>query len=263
VELESLMLEATSFEFDTRHPQQLVVKILQAEFKYDFQNGDHKRIFQVAWAVGMDLNLTFALLKQTTSTLAMACVELTMRLLGYTFEFERVFSNREANPYSRFSTTRGQISETLMDLLDLYTEHKIHTFAGPRFSAEDIMDAKITMNRIADQYHIPRYSQYRERDSGLFVIPSFVNELANPKKQQPKGTGPNDGVTTDVTMGGTTQQGSDALIVRRFILQSSEAVTEVRELDQYFVQSQEDYQKEHEVEDGWESYSEEEDMETR
>jgi CTD kinase subunit beta len=261
VDLESLMLEATSFEFDTRHPQQLVVKILQAELNYNFQNADHKRIFQVAWAVGMDLNLTFALLKQTTSTLAMACVELTMRLLDHTYDFERVFPNKSENPYLRFSTNRGQVSETLMDLLDLYTEHKIHTFAGPRFSAEDIMDAKITMNRIADQYHLPRYSHYRERDTGLFVIPAFVNELANPKKQQAKVTGPNDSTAPDTTQSGTSQQGNDANIVRRFILQSSEAVREVKELDEYFVQTQEDYEKEHDVENGWESYSEEENME--
>jgi CTD kinase subunit beta len=283
------MLEATSFEFDTRHPQQLVVKILQVEFDYDFHDETKKEIFRTAWAISMDLNYTFALLKQTTSTLAISSVELTHRLLGLTSIFEKIFpsdvpSNEnwhgngadkvDQNPYARFSTSRTQVSETLMDLLDLYTltTHRNMTFIGSQIPLETIMDVRIMLNDIADAHHLPRYAHWRGGDSGLFVTPPYVHALKLATRQQQSqsqgeensrpGSGGSEKKEADTQMeegNGNSSDKPKILAVRRFILQPAEAVKEVERLDEYFITKEEEYEKEHEIEDGWETASEEED----
>jgi CTD kinase subunit beta len=280
------MLEATSFEFDTRHPQQLAVKILQVEFDYDFNDESKKEIFRTTWAISMDLNYTFALLKQTTSTLAISCVELTHRLLGLTSILEMTFPSdvspiesghnnlmdvANRNPYARFSTSRSQVSETLMDLLDLYTltTHRNLTFIGSQIPLEIIMDVRITLNDIAEAHNLPRYAHWRENDSGLFVTPPYVHALKVATRQQQAltqgdensrpgsgGSERKDGDTQMESGNGNATEKPKVVAVRRFILQPAEAVKEVEELDHYFVTKEEEYEKEHEIQEGWETASE-------
>jgi CTD kinase subunit beta len=279
------MLEATSFEFDTRHPQQLVVKILQVEFGYDFKDESRRRIYQTAWAISMDLNYTFALLKQTTSALAISCIDLTHRLLGLTADLERVFlsnlsqhqqngqnpdDSNEYGPYARFFTSPSNISETLMDLLDLYTltAHRTYTFAGTQFPLETFMDIRIALNRTAEAQQLPRYAHWRDEESGVFVTPAYAKALEPVSHKQPAGHQ----VETDLRPGssetvkkeaesnhpGDTETGEKAKVVaiRRFVLQPTEAVNEIEQLDEYFVVKEEEYEKEYEIDDGWETTSE-------
>lgn len=67
------MLEAAGFDFRNRQPQQLVVKLAQA---CNFTRG----ATLTAYNICMDLYSTFVPLKQTTWTIAIACVELAARL---------------------------------------------------------------------------------------------------------------------------------------------------------------------------------------
>jgi CTD kinase subunit beta len=256
VDLERLMLEGISFEFDTRHPQQLVAKILQVEFNYDFSNPAHRPIFLSAWAISMDLNYTFALLKQTTGTLAIACIELTLRLLGHLKALDKIFPEALENPYERFSSTRVQVSETIMDLLDLYTTNRSLTFAGTQFSREDIVDVRISLNKISEQYNLSRYAHWRDEGSGLFGTPAYVTSLKAPRNVPTTSTSPkteskDDGNTEEAKSNGETSSKANSLPVRRFILQPGEAVREVADLDDYFVTAEEEYDKEHEIDDGW------------
>lgn len=68
------MLEASSFDFRVRHPQRVLIKLLKASGQTRAPVG------QTAYAVCFDMYRTYAPLKQTTQTLAMACLELALRL---------------------------------------------------------------------------------------------------------------------------------------------------------------------------------------
>ena len=70
------MLEASGFDFRNRHPQQLLVKLLK---HYGVRKDDEVAL--LAYCVSLDLYRTFAPLKQTTATMAFACIELASRLI--------------------------------------------------------------------------------------------------------------------------------------------------------------------------------------
>ena len=72
--LERLMLEASGFDFRNRYPQKLVLKIVK------HYNVKKDTVGKTAYNMSMDLYRTFAPLKQTTTSLAMACVELSARV---------------------------------------------------------------------------------------------------------------------------------------------------------------------------------------
>ena len=173
------MLESVSFEFNVRHPLRLVFKILQLEFGLarvpDGGGPDpHARLKSLVTNITVDLNYTFALLKQTTSALAIACVELALRLRGRAAELERVFPPAPAPPedeggpgardgegheaYARFQTTRAAVSETLLDLLDLYATHRAATCAGPSFGLDDVTAVRLRLNELDGERRIPRYA---------------------------------------------------------------------------------------------------------
>lgn len=71
------MLEASSFDFRNRHPQQLVIKLAK---RYGVER--HSELAKTAYRVSLDVYRTFAPLKQTTAALAFACLELAGRLLN-------------------------------------------------------------------------------------------------------------------------------------------------------------------------------------
>lgn len=71
------MLEASSFDFRNRHPQQLVVKLAK---HFGVERNSHPA--KTAYRIALDIYRTFAPLKQTTAALAFACLELAGRLLN-------------------------------------------------------------------------------------------------------------------------------------------------------------------------------------
>ena len=71
------MLEASGFDFRNRHPQVLLIKLAR---KYGYECTDP--VVTTAYGISLDLYRTFAPLKQTTPTMAFACLELAGRLLN-------------------------------------------------------------------------------------------------------------------------------------------------------------------------------------
>jgi hypothetical protein len=69
------MLEASSFDFRGRHPQQLTIKFA----KY-YGLTTASAVSKTAFQISLDLYRTFAPLKQTTATMAFASLELACRL---------------------------------------------------------------------------------------------------------------------------------------------------------------------------------------
>ena len=96
--LERLMLEASGFDFRNRSPQRLVLKLAK------YYSLDRETVGKTAFNISLDLYRTFAPLKQTTPTMAMACVELSGRL------HEQHVEDLEAGRgYQKWMTTRPEV----------------------------------------------------------------------------------------------------------------------------------------------------------
>ena len=101
--LERLMLESAGFDFRNRYPQKVMVKLARAA-KFDPNNEG-----KTAWNLSVDLYKTFAPLKQSTPTLAIACLELAARLHERDAE---ALVDRGAFRYAKWGTSRGEVMGT-------------------------------------------------------------------------------------------------------------------------------------------------------
>ncbi|KAI5269018.1 cyclin [Aureobasidium subglaciale] len=161
VGLERLMLESASFDFRTRHPQELVIKLVKQ------LEGPMETLGRMSFNMSIDLYRTFAPLKQTSATMAIACIELTARLLNLTTDsdMDRVVGPNGINLGAWF-TTRGAIMETLLDLLDIYTHHRHATIVGPNFTIDNYVAIRIVLNKEATASNLARYTHWYERPDG-------------------------------------------------------------------------------------------------
>ena len=92
------MLESSGFDFRNRYPQELLVKIAK------HYNVDKASVGKTAYNMSLDLYRTFAPLKQTTATMAIACVELSARI------FEQNIPELEAGKsFAKWKTTRPEV----------------------------------------------------------------------------------------------------------------------------------------------------------
>lgn len=96
--LERLMLEAAGFDFRTRCPQELLIKVVRLHL------GDRIVISQTAYNISLDLYRTYVPLKQLTSTMVLACLELAARLLDQAKEV----TGNEPN-YEGLKTSREEV----------------------------------------------------------------------------------------------------------------------------------------------------------
>lgn len=101
--LERLMLESAGFDFRNRYPQKLMAKLARAA-KFD-ENNEGK----TAWNLSVDLYRTFAPLKQSSPTLAIACLELAARLHEKGAE---ALVDRGVCRYAKWATSRGEVMGT-------------------------------------------------------------------------------------------------------------------------------------------------------
>ncbi|KAF2668536.1 hypothetical protein BT63DRAFT_456179 [Microthyrium microscopicum] len=280
VELERSMIEASFFEFTITHPNHLALKILEVEFKIDPRlptiTRPDRLLFDTVFKISKDLCYTFAPLKHTHQTCALACVELGMKLLDRGRHFDMQFRipkesptkeptkqesdgdsglpSSDDNPYHKFYSSRAEVNETIMDLLDLYTSQRIATFAGPGLTNEQVMTTKIAFNRTAERHDVPRHA--READGkASSVMPDYVSRLPTERSDVDRnGMERNGG--TEHGAGGETRP---LVAVRRFVLQVRDAREEADALDAHFKTREEIYDVETVEADGWESVEESED----
>lgn len=93
------MLEASGFDFRTRHPQKTLLKLAR---QYGLPTGSE--VSNLAYRISLDLYRTFAPLKQTASTMAFSCLELAGRLLG-----QRLEAAESVGDYAQWNTSREEI----------------------------------------------------------------------------------------------------------------------------------------------------------
>lgn len=93
------MLESSGFDFRNRHPQKILMKLTR-------QCGLDKdsKVGRVAYTISLDLYRTFAPLKQTSATMAFACLELAARLLEE--PVDKIHSEEE---YKLWETSRAEV----------------------------------------------------------------------------------------------------------------------------------------------------------
>ena len=92
------MLEASGFDFRSRYPQKLVLKLAKHYCV------DREAAGRTAYNISLDLYRILAPLKQTTSTLAVACVELAGRICE-----QRIPDLEAGKGYKKWRITRPEV----------------------------------------------------------------------------------------------------------------------------------------------------------
>ena len=103
------MLEASSFDFRGRHPQQLTIKLA----KY-YGLSSTSAVSKTAFQISLDLYRTFAPLKQTTAAMAFASLELAGRLHDEHIEALEMGSDYDKWNIGRAEVMGKYISEILL-----------------------------------------------------------------------------------------------------------------------------------------------------
>jgi CTD kinase subunit beta len=231
------MLESAGFDFRNRYPQKLMVKLARA-LKMDRNNAS-----KTAWNLSIDLYRTFAPLKQSTPTMAIACIELAARL--HDMDNSRIV-DAGILKYSKWATSRAEVMETLLDLLDLYTHHRGLTFVGPLYTLEAFIDIRIGLNQEASAANIPRYTLYA---SDASTDAQFgTNGIKSRNNIDP--TSPLTPITSGTISPGNAQAPTSAIGIRgqngtvRFMLDTARARDERNEVDKFHKIEEEEYEVE-------------------
>ncbi|KAL9011829.1 MAG: hypothetical protein Q9173_003361 [Seirophora scorigena] len=240
--VERLMLEASGFDFRNRYPQRLLLKIAK------IYGRGKDTVPKTAYNMSLDLYRTFAPLKQTTPTMAIACVELAGRVLE-----QPIMELEAGEDYEKWKTTRQEIMETLLDLLDLYTHHRASTIVGQDHALEKFISIRIALNQEASAQHLARFTQSERQEALANGVTSngvkekkdtkgltSPREVASPKdirSPQPMGL-------TSVT--GTPVQGKPGLKdgTVRFMLDPKRARDETHTVAEFFRMDEEEYEVE-------------------
>ncbi|KAI9710642.1 MAG: RNA polymerase II C-terminal domain kinase beta subunit [Chrysothrix sp. TS-e1954] len=228
VGLERLMLEASGFNFRNRYPQRLVCKIAKAA------KIDRYTVALTSYDMTRDLYRTFAPLKQTVSTMALACFELAIRLCQIDLAEIKTETGFD---YEIWHTTRGEIMETLLDMLDLYINHRSMTIVGQRHVLDEFIAIRITLNQEASAQGYPRYTNWIDGPS-----PKTPAEGEDVNGKISNSTLMSDYAHT-VLVGQNVrpagEQGRDTTV--RFVFDPSQAREEKKVVDQYFREDEYEY----------------------
>lgn len=242
------MLECSGFDFRTRHPERTLGK-LALQYKVD------SNVALLAYRISLDLYRTFSPLKQTTSTMAFACLELAGRLLD-----QRVEEIESGADYAHWKTSRTEVmgkwdclldiiaefvliilSETLFDLLELYTDYRSLTSVGPDFQAPRFLTVRIPLNTEANAQRIPRYNNWVDRPRLQDDLPlNGSSEKHHDPSQRP--LHPLTPIAANGDRLGASERGRDAAV--RFTIDSECAADEKRQVEPYFKVEMEEYEVE-------------------
>lgn len=138
-------------------------------------------------------------------------------------------------------------TETLLDLLDLYTHHRAQTSVGPLYPLETFINIRITLNQEASAANIPRYTLYAceikktNEENGAPKLRNGIEATASPFTP----TTPN---TLGAISPGQTQAPTSAIGIRgqsgtvRFMLDAVRARNEQKVVESYYKVEEEEYE---------------------
>ncbi|OAA58700.1 cyclin [Cordyceps fumosorosea ARSEF 2679] len=162
--LERHILETIGFDFRTRYPQKLLVKVIRRILGPSVDttaSATARTFYATAYAMCIDMYKTLVPVKRTTFAMAMAVVELTARLTTTGDEqallLERIEGFSQRRQHSQRCDARAPVVETMLDLLDLYVQNHKATKLGARFDLARFIDIKIQLNQGLDASAAPRF----------------------------------------------------------------------------------------------------------
>jgi len=160
VGLERHILETIGFDFRVQYPQKLLIKMVRKMFpREDTRSREEgKKFLRIAYNMSIDLYKTFAPVKQATFTLVLAILELTALLLDT--DPARVDDFKKA---ASWHSERACVLETMLDLLDLYTQFPKSTKVGAEVALNKVMDVKIDINNLVAKEKHKRYHGWCDR----------------------------------------------------------------------------------------------------
>jgi CTD kinase subunit beta len=241
--LERLMLESAGFDFRSRYPQKHLIKLTKhAKIEKD--------VAKLAYDIMLDLYRTFAPLKQTCATMSFACVELATLIL----EKQQGAIRGERSPsYRKWSTTRGEVVESILDLLDLYTHFQKSSIVGPLHNIEKFIQIRIEVNKELDQdSSLKRYTEFHEapKTNGLkanIKTPKTPITPASPSDARTNGKDGASPATLSPRSSGSGRRGIGARGQEgtvRFMLDAEQAKQERETVSEYFKVEYEEYEVE-------------------
>ncbi|KAH7159721.1 hypothetical protein B0J13DRAFT_111575 [Dactylonectria estremocensis] len=217
--LERLILETIGFDFRTRYPQKLLVKVLRSILGKE----DGKAFFATAYDMCIDMYKTFVPIKRTTLSMVMAIVELTALMRGEHLDKVHEFAAQRPQYH------RGAVMETMLDILDLYAQHHKSTKLESQFDLNKIIDIKIRLNNDLEKAFEPRY---------LFHCPRCEAEDPQPGTPSAPETSPSN-VPANAS-GARTARGQDGTM--RFVFDPDTAQMEKGTVQEYFQEEYEEYE---------------------
>lgn len=223
--LERFILETIGFDFRTRYVQKYLVKAI----KTMFGQGASKQFFATTYEMTVDLHKTFAPIKQTTWTMALAVIELTALMTD-----TGVDEVRKVDPV-KWYTTRADVVETMLDLLDLYTQNSKSTKLGASFDIKKFIDVKIDINNEVDSSRkLKRFPFWCERCSTQGPPSGFVPDITPCFTQPVVNPGSAASPTAQANNGGPVKRASrSAEGTMRFIFDMDQANDEKAAVDSY------------------------------
>ncbi|KAI4258406.1 MAG: hypothetical protein L6R42_005126 [Xanthoria sp. 1 TBL-2021] len=196
--------------------------------------------------MSLDMYRTFAPLKQTTPTMAIACVELAGRVLG-----KPVTELESGKDYKQWKITRQEVMETLLDLVDLYTHHRSSTIVGQDHALEEFISIRIALNQEASAEKLARFTQSnREKAMTNGATTNGVKEKKDPKGlASPRSIASPKDIKSPQPIGltsvtGTPVQGKPGLKegTVRFMLDPERARDEKHTVADFFKMDEEEYE---------------------
>lgn len=241
VGLERMVLEAGAFDFRSKYPHKLLAKI--AKTMPEGEDGERQKVYDVAWTILTDLHRTFAPLKQTSATMALASLELAAHLAATTSPNNVSATRDQLQRFNidTWSTSREEIMETLLDLLDLYTQHTSNTILGPKYSLDDFLRIRLALNKECSENNLSRHTTAPSSDRSANGSTLRVAN-GHPTPVSP----PQPGAQQHLTAAGT-QAIPEGGVTLRFMLNPQLAFDEKAEVQKYFVEEWEEYEEEIEV----------------
>lgn len=209
-----------------RYPQKFLPKVIRNILTPD----EAKDFFPTAFEMGIDIYKTFSPIKQTTFTMVISIVELTALVTD-----QHVSKIRAIHLY-KWHTNRACVVETMLDLLDLYTQFPKSTKLGVKFELAKFMDIKIKINQEVDNSRrLLRFQPWCDRCEAD-DREANPNPITPGSATSPATTGSNPG-SGSVKRAGRSQEGT-----MRFVFDAEQARAEQDAVGEFFKEEFEEYE---------------------
>lgn len=129
------------------------------------------------------------------------------------------------------------LTETLLDLLDLYTHHRGATIVGQDYPLDKFIAIRISLNQEASAAGYPRYTNWKDDTPNTSTVTPTASDAqtlsaANGKIATPNSTSPNSPATPFAGTQSVGERGKDGTV--RFMLDPARAQAEKKVVDEFF-----------------------------